>query len=147
MGAPTWPPSPRTLGAPRPSRGAPRQRSARAVLYRAILYMGELARIELEPDRLVHLEHLVRAGGDAQLERAVLGPHRVVPVLTEVRALHDPAGDRAGALAGGRPPAVQVDALRAQRERHAAAQCGRLGEERPRQCEVVEDDLLAAHVA
>src|SRR5207248_3098525 len=76
---------------------------------RAILDLGELAGIELQPDRFVHLEDFVGAGGDAELEGAALGAHGVVPVLAEVGALHDLAGDGAGALAGGGAPAVQVN--------------------------------------
>src|SRR5438552_16601970 len=105
-------------GAPRVSRGAPkvgglgamsgppcRQRSAPGFPGRSERWgvwgalsgpptstdRGHLARVDLEPHALVHFEDLMRARGDPQQQRAVLGTHRVVPVLAQIGALHDAA--------------------------------------------------------
>src|SRR5262245_52986020 len=65
----------------------------------ALLDPGQLARIHFQPDVLLDLEHFVRAGRDTKAEVAARRPHRVVPVLAEVRSLHDLSRDQTHALA------------------------------------------------
>src|SRR5438034_11327648 len=129
MGAPTWPPP--TFVAARVNRGAPRSRAQkyggpdmspptfvaprvnrRSSVARSVRDGGHLRGVEFQPDAFVDLEDLVRARGHAQLQRAVLGTHRVVPVLAEVGALDDAAGQHGGTIGRCRRVAMQVHALR-----------------------------------
>src|SRR5439155_17080170 len=67
-------------GAPRVSRGAPKVGGLGAMSGPPTSTDGgHLAWVDLQPHALVHFEYLVRARGDAQQQRAVLGTHRVVP--------------------------------------------------------------------
>src|SRR5207248_3734688 len=104
-GAPTWPPTPPS------ARRAPAE-SWRSSVSRSVRDGGHLRVVEFQPDAFVDLEDLVRARGHAQLQRAVLGTHRVVPVLAEVGALADAAGQHGGTIGRCRRVAMQVHALR-----------------------------------
>src|SRR5439155_11195988 len=125
------PPRPPTFVAPRVNRGAPRSRAQkygaptcppnvrrapselwRCSVSRSVRDGGHLRGVEFQPDAFVDLEDLVRARGPAQMQRAVLGTHRVVPVLAEVGALDDAAGQHGGTIGRCRRVAMQVHALR-----------------------------------
>src|SRR5262249_23363430 len=112
----------------------------------ALLDARQLARIHCEPDVLLHPEHLLRTGGDAEAEGARGRSHDVVPVLAEVCPLHDLSGNQTHAVARRRWLPVQVDALGAKGERHARRERGGLLEARAWNRKVVEGEVVAAHV-
>src|SRR5213594_2058260 len=149
MGAPTWPPYPQTLVAPRMNRGAPRSRACRMG---APTWPPYPQRSPRPGEAVPRLDLALEARGAREMERAAVGvgeaehgrmkthaPQRIG--LRPERAIADdrmsergelgadlatPAGDQAQ-LEHGRPRAPLADARRELR-REPALDGGRLGD-------------------